>query len=239
MSTSKYSERHPLEGIYIPLQPDLNHFSEQKKITWEQTFKEERERLGHIPISFFGGLPPPPKNSKTTVFWDFHNVADFNLNLFVKTVQFLNSNGVESRILSFVGRGTRTHANVLIVCSLPTIKALVKEVVLVFDKKKKERGKGHIIREWLVNNPGKTTVFVDDSPDNFKNVRKALDGDILSRCKLVHFVGADDAKEEVTPEDAVRVDQWDNLHEVVCGYVLGEDGYDDGKKTVVVGSGDE
>lgn len=220
--SSKFSERHPMDGLYVQLQPNFAHFPEQKRSSWEQTLKEERERLSQIIIRFHGGLPSPPQNPKTTVFWDFHNVADFNLDLFVKTVQFLNLNGVESRILSFVGRGTRTHANVLIVCSLPTIKALIKEVDLVFDKKKKERGKGHIIREWLINNPGKTTVFVDDSPDNFNNVRKALGDDLLNRCKLVHFVGADEAKEEVTPEDAQRVDQWDNLHDVVCGYVLGD-----------------
>lgn len=224
MFDPKFSERHPLEGINLHLQPNLTYFSEQKRATWEQTLKEERERLGHVSISFFGELPPPPQNSKTTVFWDFHNVADHNLDLFVEIVQFLNLNGVESRILSFVGRGTRTHANVLLVCSLPTIKAIVKEVDLVFDKKKPQRGKGHIIREWLIANPSKSTVFVDDSPDNFKNVRKTLGSELLSRCKLVHFVGADDAKGQVTPEDAQRVDQWKDLHEMVCGYVLEDSG---------------
>ena len=140
------------------------------------------------------------------IFLDFHGVVNCPLptdkeeipdapetrahfvNMF-KLITELRMKGVGVIILSFVGKMTDSHANLLSFCSHPTFQALFVGVIAVFDRLKKTnqkcaKGKGLVLNLFL-NTISYNTIFVDDDPMNLLDASLWLEHN--KRCQLVQF----------------------------------------------------
>lgn len=191
-----HSERYPL-GFESPApRAQTEHFaSDHKRRLFPKLFVEQKSYVKEWASSFSDIAPSPSPLAETApptfshVFLDWHNVLESDdrehMARMLSLSATLRSRGVNVTVLSFVGRGTKMHANVLAWFSFPHLRSLFDQLVLVFDKRDLERGKGHIIREWLEQNEG-PTVFVDDAVENLQNVRTAT-SPMSSRVTLVHY----------------------------------------------------
>lgn len=216
---SQHSEKHILNSSNDILLADTSRFTPQKKASWENIFNNEKMAFENIKINDTTLIHSPPTHDliNGVVYWDCHNVADYDWDKFVNTCSILNNQQIDNKMISFVGRGTKTHANVLLSASNIKIRQVISELVLVFDKQNLKKGKGHIIKEWMLNNPNKKIVFIDDTLENLENVYKCLDED-LNNCKLVHFVAQPSTQDQSTPDYATRIDTYEELIQIIKNY---------------------
>lgn len=205
------SERHPLGRVVGCLHADISRFEAKKKTTWSSFIANETPLV--LPSSL--NLVCPSSEATSIVFWDCHNVADFDFVKFVAICSELNTRGIESKVISFVGRGTATHCGVLNTFSHPVLQQVITELILVFDRKSLQKGKGHVIKEWEVSHPGQKVIFVDDGVENLENVHR-FD---LAECLLIHFVIEPTTRDVETPSYATRVETFEHLTRLISDFL--------------------
>lgn len=187
-----------------PLCPNIE-VDEKKKNQFPQLMAQNLSLVSKISQSFPSipsDLPPVDR----LIFLDFHGVincplptsseeipdAPETIDHFVKLMNFLvelRKKGIGVMILSFVGKMTDSHANLLAFCSISTFQSLFAGVIAVFDRLKKHnqkciKGKGRILNLFL-DAVSYNTIFVDDDPMNLLDASLWIED--AKRCKLIQF----------------------------------------------------
>jgi hypothetical protein len=194
----------PLKKVIGPIETSITVPDENKVTMYKEKLFPENVELArsvmekiqpHVAVTSFPVV-------QHVLFFDFHGVVncpapeDDNeitiahfINLFKFLIQ-LRQKGIGVIILSFVGKLTASHANLLAYCSQKLFQDIFVGVISVFDKiykdKKAQWGKGKVLSvlmEELKIQP--KTVFYDDDPDNILDARLWLGNPDV--CKLIQF----------------------------------------------------
>ena len=187
-----------------------------KQDMWPFLFLEKLTIMTDLLFQLKLSLNHTPTNPSMMIFSDWGQVANLNPILFLQWTSSLNQLGVATTIISHVGRGTENHAEILAFCSVPIVQKIIHKLIIVHNKDHEHHGKGAMIKNWMKENPKIKTIFIDDDLINIENVQYVLSkNNIVSSCRIIHFVAAEPAKEQETPDFAFRLESEKDLVQII------------------------
>ncbi len=201
---------------------NISHLTEVKRSAWPGELEKARRDTTFISSENYEHKKNEYKKnqkSKGILILDFHNVFDSDIPAFAKQCsKWRTENNYEIHICSFVGRGTPIHASLLAFFDDPSIQSVVDSLIVVFDRRHKLKGKGHIVTNLFANvdyySLSKIPIFfIDDGIENILNVHDSTKS--FSNVHLLHYVAVPQTQKVMTPACAKRVNSFSTLCETI------------------------
>ena len=199
---------------------NISNFTEIKRSSWPEELEKARQNTKFLDFKCAVNRPVSEKckkKSKGIILLDFHNVFDSNISEFAKQCcKWRKENHFEVHICSFVGRGTPVHASLLAFFDDPFIQTIIDSLIIVFDRRHRLKGKGHIVKNLFANVDYYSKIpifFVDDGIENILNIHESTK--TFSNVHLIHYVAVSETQKVMTPAGAKRVKSFAQLCEII------------------------